>query len=75
MDVVLSHETFSMRVFYLRETIMELLNMIGGNRAQYGCSIIGGVRPRCELTDSRINKIIEGMDAVEEALRSLLIDL
>ena len=26
----LAHETFSMRLFYLRETIMELLAMIGG---------------------------------------------
>lgn len=66
---VLSHETFSMRAFYLRETIMELLNMIGGNRVQYGCSIIGGVRPRCELTDSRIDNIIKGMDTVEEGLK------
>ena len=37
---VLAHETFSMRVFYLREIVMELLNMIGGNRVQYGCSVI-----------------------------------
>lgn len=37
------HETFSMRLFYIRETVMELLRMIGGNRVQYGVSIIGGV--------------------------------
>lgn len=65
---VLSHETFSMRVFYMRETIMELLAMIGGNRVQYGCSIIGGVRPRCQLDDNRIQRLIEGMDKTEEAL-------
>lgn len=65
---VLGHETFSMRVFYMRETIMELLNMIGGNRVQYGCSIIGGVRPRCELDENRITRIKEGMDATEKAL-------
>lgn len=65
---VLSHETFSMRVFYLRETIMELLAMIGGNRVQYGCSVLGGVRPRCDLDQKRIERIKEGMDNVEQGL-------
>jgi energy-converting hydrogenase B subunit N len=32
---VLGHETFSMRLFYIRETVMELLRMIGG----IGCSM------------------------------------
>lgn len=65
---VLGHETFSMRAFYLRETVMELLRMIGGNRVQYGASIIGGVRPRCELDEMRIQKILEGMDALEKGI-------
>lgn len=65
---VLSHETFSMRVFYLRETIMELLKMVGGNRVQYGCSVLGGIRPRCDLDDKRIARIKEGMNTVEEGL-------
>jgi energy-converting hydrogenase B subunit N len=63
---VLGHETFAMRLFYIRETVMELLRMIGGNRVQYGVSIIGGVRPRCELDEMRIQKIMEGMDYLEE---------
>lgn len=65
---VLGQETFSMRAFYLRETAMELLRMIGGNRVQYGASIIGGVRPRCELNEMRIQKIAEGMEVIEEGL-------
>ena len=65
---VLSHETFSMRVFYLREIVMELLAMIGGNRVQYGCSVLGGVRPRCELDEAKILRIKEDMDKVEEGL-------
>ena len=64
----LAHETFSMRVFYIRETIMDLLGMIGGNRVQYGCSIIGGVRPRCELDENRIQRILDGMDYVEKSV-------
>src|SRR5690606_31949178 len=54
---VLGHETFAMRIFYIRETVMELLNMIGGNRVQYGVSVIGGVRPRCQLDDMRIQRL------------------
>ncbi len=65
---VLGHETFSMRAFYMRETVMELLRMIGGNRVQYGVSIIGGVRPRCELDEMRIQKLAEGMDAIESGI-------
>lgn len=65
---VLGHETFAMRIFYIRETVMELLRMIGGNRVQYGASIIGGVRPRCELDEMRIQKIMEGMDIIEEKI-------
>jgi len=65
---VLGHETFAMRSFYMRETAMELLRMIGGNRVQYGVSIIGGVRPRCELNEMRIQKIAEGMDDIEKGI-------
>ena len=62
---VLGHETFAMRLFYIRETVMELLRMIGGNRVQYGVSIIGGIRPRCDLDQLRVQNIKEGMDVVE----------
>ena len=65
---VLSHETFSMRVFYLREIVMELLAMIGGNRVQYGCSVIGGVRPRCDLNEAKLLRLKNDMDAIEEGL-------
>lgn len=65
---VLSHETFSMRVFYLREIIMELLAMIGGNRVQYGCSVLGGVRPRCDLDEAKLLRLKQDMDKVEEEL-------
>ena len=63
-----AHETFSMRVFYLREIVMELLAMIGGNRVQYGCPIIGGVRPRCDLDESKLLRLKNDMDKLEEGL-------
>ncbi len=65
---VLGHETFSMRIFYIRETVMELLRMIGGNRVQYGVPVIGGIRPRADLNEMRIQKIKEGMDLIEEKI-------
>lgn len=65
---VLAHETFSMRIFYLREIIMELLAMIGGNRVQYGCSVLGGVRPRCDLNEVKLQRLKDDMDKVDEAL-------
>lgn len=65
---VLGHETFAMRLFYIRETVMELLRIIGGNRVQYGVSIIGGIRPRCELDEIRIKKIREGLNLIEEKI-------
>ncbi len=65
---VLSHETFSMRVFYLREIVMELLAMIGGNRVQYGCSVLGGVRPRCDLDEAKLLRLKEDMDKIEAGL-------
>lgn len=65
---VLGHETFSMRLFYIRETVMELLRMIGGNRVQYGVPLIGGIRPRAELDQMKIQKIEEGMNFLEEKL-------
>lgn len=65
---VLGHETFAMRLFYIRETVMELLRMVGGNRVQYGASIIEDIRPRCDLNEMRIKKINEGMDYIEEKI-------
>ena len=65
---VLAHETFSMRVFYLREIVMELLAMIGGNRVQYGCSVIGGVRPRCDLNEAKLLRLKNDMDKIENGL-------
>jgi energy-converting hydrogenase B subunit N len=47
---------------------MELLAMIGGNRVQYGCSVLGGVRPRCELDEAKILRLKEDMDKVEAGL-------
>ena len=48
-----AHETFSMRVFYLREIVMELL---------------GGVRPRCDLDEAKLQRLKDDLDKLEEGL-------
>jgi energy-converting hydrogenase B subunit N len=58
-----------MRLFYIRETVMELQRMIGGNRVQYGVPIIGGVRPRAELDEMKTQKIREGIDYIREKVK------
>jgi energy-converting hydrogenase B subunit N len=62
----LSHETFAMRIFYIRESVMDLLFMIGGNRVQYGVSVLGGVRPRADINAKEKQKILDTMDYLED---------
>jgi len=54
---VLGHETMCMRAFTLREDIMDLLYIISGNRVHYAVPIIGGVRPRCDIDEYRMNEL------------------
>ncbi len=63
---VLNHETFAMRIFYIRESVMELLYMMGGNRVQYGISVLGGVRPRADLNLKEQQRILDVMDYIDE---------
>ena len=51
---------------------MELLAMIGGNRVQYGCSVLGGVRPRCDLDEAKLLRLKNDMDALEEGLTNFV---
>ncbi|MCD7781820.1 MAG: nickel-dependent hydrogenase large subunit [Methanosphaera sp.] len=63
---VLCHETFAMRIFYIRESIMELLYMMGGNRVQYGISVLGGVRPRADLNLKEQQRVLDTMDYIDK---------
>lgn len=62
---VVGHETFAMRSFLLRESFMDLLQYVGGNRVMPSVPIIGGIRPRADLTDSLKRLILERCDAFE----------
>ena len=63
---VLCHETFAMRIFYIRESVMDLLYMMGGNRVQYGISVLGGVRPRADLNLKEQQRVLDTMDYIDE---------
>ncbi|NMC75957.1 MAG: hypothetical protein GYA60_01470 [Candidatus Methanofastidiosa archaeon] len=54
---VLGHETMCMRAFTLREDIMDLLYIISGNRVHYAVPILGGVRPRCDIDEYRLEEL------------------
>lgn len=63
---VVGHETFTMRIFYIRESVMDLLYMMGGNRVQYGISVLGGIRPRADLNSREKQRILDTMDYIDE---------
>lgn len=45
---------------------MSLLYMMGGNRVQYGVSVLGGVRPRADLNLKEQQKVLETMDYIDD---------
>lgn len=63
---VLGHETFSMRSFLLRETFMDLLAYLGGNRVMASVPVIGGIRPRADLTEPLKRTILARVDEFEK---------
>jgi len=63
---VLGHETFSMRTFLLRETFMDLMGYLGGNRVMASVAVIGGIRPRADLTEPLKRAILDRIDEFEK---------
>jgi len=52
-------DSFFMYTWRDREIVMDLLEMISGNRVHYAINTVGGVRR--DLDDTQITKILEGM--------------
>ncbi|CAB3288911.1 Energy conserving hydrogenase Ehb large subunit (protein N) [Methanocaldococcus lauensis] len=69
---VIGFETMAFRAFMIREPIMQILREITGGRVQNSCPIIGGIRPRCNINDSKIPSILERLEKFEENLNKLL---
>ncbi len=69
---ILGHETMSMRAFMLREPVMQTLFDITGSRVQYSCPIIGGVRARCNISDSNCKVYLKRMEEFKEHLNKII---
>ncbi|MFH1721903.1 MAG: nickel-dependent hydrogenase large subunit [Candidatus Altiarchaeota archaeon] len=69
---VLGHETFSYRSFALREPIMTVLQAFTGNRVHYAVPIIGGVRPRCDLTEKTLKIVNRNFKGAKEKITAYI---
>jgi len=65
---IAGHEIGFMTLFMYswrdREIVMDILEMLTGNRINYGMNAIGGVRR--DITAEQIQKVLEAMDKLEE---------
>ncbi len=61
--LVLEHETLAIYLLNTREKIMDLLEMISGNRVLYSWNLVGGVR--MDFKTSHLLKIMENLKEVE----------
>ncbi|MEA3438809.1 MAG: nickel-dependent hydrogenase large subunit [Chloroflexota bacterium] len=53
-----------------RETVMNILEQLTGNRVNYSANILGGVK--CDIDQEIANSILEGIDFLEERTRHYL---
>ncbi len=53
-----------------RETVMELLETISGNRVNYSANVLGGVK--IDISDKQKDELLKGMDFLEERTRHYL---
>lgn len=60
-------DTLFMYIWRDRETVMDLLELISGNRVHYAMNTIGGVRR--DLKPETVNRIKKGLDYLEERMR------
>jgi ech hydrogenase subunit E len=63
-------DTLFMHNWHDRETIMDLLEGVTGNRANYSASVLGGVK--CDLDTEQEDTIREGLDFLEGSTRHYL---
>jgi len=61
--LAIEHETLGIYLLNTREKILDLLEMISGNRILYAWNIVGGVR--MDIKESHLKKILKNLDEVE----------
>lgn len=57
-------DTLFMYTWRDRETVMDILELLSGNRVHYSANVLGGVK--FDLTDEGISAILKGLDYLEE---------
>ena len=57
-------DTLFMYIWRDRETVMELLEMLTGNRVNYSANILGGVK--FDIRQEQVDAILKGVDKLEE---------
>ncbi|MDR3727533.1 MAG: nickel-dependent hydrogenase large subunit [Terracidiphilus sp.] len=62
---LIGFETLFMQIFRLRESVMDALESISGNRVNYSMNRIGGVN-RDLLDDAKVREVIHGIRAITE---------
>jgi len=60
-------DTLFMYIWRDRETVMDLLEMVSGNRVNYAMNTIGGVRR--DLQPETVNAIMKGMNYLEKRMK------
>ncbi len=61
--LAVEHETLGIYNLNIREKVMDLLEMISGNRVLYSWNLVGGVR--MDFKESHLKKILENLKEVE----------
>jgi energy-converting hydrogenase B subunit N len=67
---ILGHETFSMRCFMVREPVQNILFVLSGNRVHYTIPVIGGIRPRADISREKRQTMFSMIDKLETDLRA-----
>jgi NADH-quinone oxidoreductase subunit D len=67
---LIGYDTLFMYTWKQREIVMDLLEMISGNRVNYAINTIGGVRR--DITPEMPPKILKGMETIKDAVKKII---
>jgi Ni,Fe-hydrogenase III large subunit len=67
---VIGFDSLFMEIFQYREKIMDLLELISGNRVNYAMNIIGGVRR--DIDPEQIEKLKQSLKLLSEELKAVI---
>lgn len=69
-NLAIEHETIGIWMLNARETIMDLLESITGNRVNMGFNVVGGVR--LDLSKELLDSIYKKLDEFEEDIKNIV---